>query len=119
MPSDRPARRIGDILRAIDRIRSYVDDVGGVDALVADEYVHRDGVERQLLVIAEATSKLRGQIEILEPEIDWHAIRGMGNVLRHNYDGVDDEVLREVLTEALDPLHAACERLLQRFEEHG
>lgn len=94
MPSDSPLRRVGDILTAIIRIRAYVADRGGIDALISDEYLHRDGVERQLLVISEAATKLRGQVEDREPSIDWAAIRGIGNFIRHNYDDVDDEIIR-------------------------
>jgi hypothetical protein len=47
LPSERPVQRIRDILGAIARIRSYIADIGGVDALMRNEYVHRDGVERQ------------------------------------------------------------------------
>jgi len=111
MPSSDPQRRVRDILNAVARIQAYIADIGGVDALMRDEYLHRDGVERQLLIIAEAAVKLRGQVETVEPGIDWDAIRGMGNVIRHNYDGIDDAVIRHVLTAELSRLSEACGRL--------
>jgi len=80
-----------------------------------DQYLHRDAVERQLLIISEAAAKLRGQVEALEPGIDWHAIRGVGNFIRHNYDGVEDEIIRRVLTSELQPLAEACHRLRRGF----
>ena len=116
MPSENPTKRVDDILKAIDRIQSYVADIGGIDALMRDEYLHRDAVERQLLIISEAATKLRGQVEDLESGIDWHAIRGVGNFIRHNYDGVQDEIIHRVLTSELQPLAEACRRLLHRFE---
>ncbi len=115
MPSETPGKRVGDVLNAIARIESYVADVGGLDALMRDEYLHRDGVERQLLIVAEAVAKLRGQVEALEPGVDWNAIRGMGNFIRHNYDGVEDEIIRRVLTTELQPLAEACRRLERHF----
>lgn len=84
MPSEQPQRRLNDIVRSIQRIQSYVSDIGGVDALMIDGYLHRDGVERQLLIVSEAAAKLRGQVEDFEPGVDWHAIRGIGNFIRHN-----------------------------------
>lgn len=116
MPSESPARRVADILAAITRIEAYVADVGGVEALMRDRYLHRDGVERQLLIVSEAARKLRGQVEDAEPDIDWDAIRGIGNFIRHDYDGVDDEIVRRVVETGLQPLAAACRRLQQRFE---
>jgi uncharacterized protein with HEPN domain len=108
---------VRDILGAIARIESYVADVGGVDALIKDEYVHRDAVERQRLIVSEAAAKLRGQVEALEPAIDWDAIRGIGNFIRHNYDGVDDEIIRRVLSAELHALAEACERLQAHFDQ--
>jgi uncharacterized protein with HEPN domain len=68
-----------------------------------------------LLIVAEAAAKLRGQVERLEPDIDWNAIRGMGNVIRHHYDGVADEVIRRVLAVELPRLQAASLRLEAHF----
>ena len=116
MPSEAPARRVADILRAIARIEAYVADIGGIDALMRDEFVHRDAVERQLLIIAEAATKLRGQVETLESGTDWNAMRGIGNVIRHNYDGVEEQVIRRIVTSELAPLAQVCDRLLARFK---
>jgi uncharacterized protein with HEPN domain len=60
--------------------------------------------------------KLRGQVEDAEPDIDWNAIRGMGNFIRHDYDNLDDLIVRRVIETSLQPLSAACRRLRQRFE---
>jgi uncharacterized protein with HEPN domain len=107
LPSERPVQRIRDILGAIARIRSYIADIGGVDALMRNEYLHRDGVERQLLIVSEAAAKLRGQVEALEPGINWGGVRGIGNHIWHNYDGVNDDIIRQVLVTDLDGLAAA------------
>lgn len=115
MPSDRPGKRVADILAAIARIEAYIADIGGVDALMRDEFLHRDAVERQLLIVAEAATKLRGQVETLEPDTDWNAIRGMGNFIRHNYDGIEGEIVERVLRTALAPLADACRRLQRHF----
>ncbi|MGH6988020.1 MAG: HepT-like ribonuclease domain-containing protein [Caulobacteraceae bacterium] len=114
MPSEQPRRRLEDILAAIGVIRNYVSEAGGLEAIAA-KGLYRDAVERQLLIIAEAASKLRGQVEALAPEIDWNAIRGMGNVIRHDYDQVDEDIVRLVVKDELAPLEAACRRVLAGF----
>ena len=115
MPSDEPARRLADIIHAIGLIEDYVRQAGGLDALMTVENAYHDAVERRLLIIAEAVTKLRGQIETLEPDIPWRDIRQTGNVIRHNYDGVNDAVIRSILEQDLAPLRAACECLLKHF----
>ena len=68
-----------------------------------------------MLIISEAATKLRGQVDALETTIDWDAIRGMGNFIRHNYDGIDEDILYAVLDHELASLKAACQRLLIGF----
>jgi len=119
VPSSHPRRRISDMLAAIERIESYLDDGGGVTAVLAESRLHKDAIERQLLVIAEAAGKVLDIAAPLEPDIDWHAIRGMGNVIRHAYDKIDDAVLQHVLTQELVPLRHACARLLDHLPDNG
>lgn len=84
---------------------------------MGDEYLHRDAVERQLLILSEAATKIRGVVEPLEPGIDWHAIRGVGNFIRHDYDGVEDDIIRQVLTTELGSLSEVCRRLRNYFRD--
>jgi uncharacterized protein with HEPN domain len=39
----------------------------------------------------------------------------MGNFIRHDYDGVEDEIVERVIETALAPLAEACWRLQERF----
>ena len=112
MPSNQPEKRLTDILHAIAMIEQFVQDGGGVEASIQKDTLHRDAIERRLLIIAEAAVKLRGRVETAAPEIDWHAVRGMGNQIRHAYDDVDTAIIRSVLGEHLEPLKHACRRLL-------
>lgn len=113
MPSKQPERRLRDIVVSIDAIFDYVDASGGVEPAIEPNTIQRDAIERRLLIIAEAAVKLRDNVESAAPEIDWAAMRGMGNVLRHNYDDIETEVIRRVLSAKLTPLKSACERLLE------
>ena len=50
-------------------------------------------VERHLLTIAEAATRLRDRAEVLCPGLPWRGIRGMGNWIRHQYERVDPEIV--------------------------
>jgi uncharacterized protein with HEPN domain len=50
-------------------------------------------VERKLLLISEAATRLGAQAEILCPGMPRRNIRGIGNWLRHQYDSVDVEAV--------------------------
>ena len=47
-------------------------------------------------------------MELREPQIPWRSIRGLGNVLRHEYDEVDDLTIEKIVERELGPLRQAC-----------
>ncbi len=47
-------------------------------------------------------------MEEREPNISWRGIRGLGNVLRHEYDVVDDSAILQIVERELGPLREAC-----------
>ena len=47
-------------------------------------------------LFSEATKHIPDDLKSRYPEIPWHQIAGIGNVLRHDYDLVDDRVIWDV-----------------------
>ena len=86
----------------------------GVDGrnFVGDYLLVRAG-ERALLIISEAAKSLPGQLTARYPEIDWRAVCGLGDVLRHDYNKVDPEVVWEILTRKLPELAPVIERMIR------
>jgi uncharacterized protein with HEPN domain len=74
-----------------------------------------DAVERCLLRICEATSKLGDFAGVLMPNQPWARIRALGNFPRHEYDRVDQDEIWEIVETRLSPLIAACEDALRRL----
>jgi uncharacterized protein with HEPN domain len=46
------------------------------------------------------------------PNIDWKAIRGTGNFLRHEYDQVDPELIWTIVTKRFPELVVVVDRLI-------
>lgn len=114
MPSSKPAERYRDILNNIAKISLYVDGYSR-ERFLADEKT-LDAVERCLSRISEAAVKLGDKAESAAPGIPWRDIRGLGNNLRHAYDGVDPDILWNLIQKDLEPLAVACRFVLER---HG
>lgn len=101
-------RRITDILHAIHRCGTYVDYLGSDDPDVVD--MAEDAIERNLQVIGEAANHLPAEIRDSLPEIPWPQIRGLRNILVHQYFGVEVDVVRDVVTTHLPTLAEALGR---------
>ena len=77
----------------------------------------QDAVERCMLRIAEAAVKLGAVAEEWAPGHDWVGVRGIGNILRHEYDGVDPSVIWAVVADDLPPLLRDVEAALARHRQ--
>jgi uncharacterized protein with HEPN domain len=106
------APRLTDILEAIGRIRSEMAGVT-IDAFEAD-WRKRWLVERGVEIISEASRHLSDELKARHPQIPWSKVAGIGNVLRHEYEGVAPPVMWKLAQEDLTPLERVCREELAR-----
>ncbi len=103
------------ILECIRDIHEFVDG----DLRQLDEKRTLYAVERALQVMAESTQRLSPELRRAYPEVEWHAIAGLRNVLVHDYFGVDVERIREIVDEDLPFFRQTVERIVTALEEPG
>lgn len=115
MPSDNPLYRLADVLENIERIWAYTENYT-FDHFVSDPKC-QDAVERCLLRVSEAARKLQGVVEVLAPDQPWSDIRAVGNVLRHDYDAIDPNVIWHIIENDLGPLWQAVDRAIVVLRE--
>ncbi len=72
-----------------------------------------------LAVIGEAVASVITDLEVAEPTMPWHQIRGMRNAVIHEYFQVDVEVIWETVRADLPVLKAALQRVLKNLEAEG
>jgi uncharacterized protein with HEPN domain len=83
-------------LRAIDGAVETIGD-GDYDTFRTVFYVSRT-VERCIEIVSEATRHIPEDVTARHPHIAWRQIAAIGNVLRHNYDIIDDRIIWEIAT---------------------
>jgi len=106
------APRLTDILDAIGRIRSEMAGVS-IEVFEAD-WRKRWLVERGVEIISEASRHLSEELKARHPEIPWSRVAGIGNVPRHEYEGVAPPVMWKLAQEDLTPLAQVCREELAR-----
>ncbi len=110
MPTDRAPRRINDILKNIASIEAYSH--GLTAKTLRDNPMAADAIERCLERIAEAARKLGPRFDSAMPaDVDLHAVRQFGSVMRHDYDAVDPMIIWNVVVVELPKLEAAFQTL--------
>jgi uncharacterized protein with HEPN domain len=102
------------ILEAIVGIELATEGLGF--AGFREDWVVRHAVQRAIEIISEASRRLPDTLTATEPGIPWPKVKGVGNILRHEYHKVQDEIVWEVVEKHLPPLKAAILRMLGRVE---
>ena len=83
---ERDKALILDIISASEDIRSFIEPCDYKK--FADSKMLRYAVERQLLVIGEASRRLSEGFRASMPEIPWGAVIGLRNIIAHDYGEV-------------------------------
>jgi uncharacterized protein with HEPN domain len=104
-----------DILEAIERIEGVTR--GKTLAQFEASWELRWLVQRGIEIISEASRAIPEQLKSTRPEIPWSRVRGIGNVLRHEYQGLSDPIIWKVVTDELPRLKLAIEALDAALEE--
>jgi len=102
---------LDDILSAINRVREYVHGLDR-ESFISDSKTV-DAVIRNLEIIGEASRNIPDEIKAASGEIEWPKIIAMRNILTHEYFGVNNLLLWDIIANKLGALEKACQRLLQ------
>ncbi len=101
---------VADIVDAISAIGDYTAGLTR-EQFFADR-LRLDAVIKNLTVIGEAAGRVPADISDANPQIPWSRMRGMRNVVVHEYFGIDEEVLWGTITDDLKPLVPSLTTLL-------
>jgi len=102
MPSRSWKFRIDDIIEAIDKIERYTSGID-FDEWQQDEKTV-DAVIRNIEVIGEASSHLPIEIQEQYKDVPWRMMKGIRNIVAHEYFGIDLEIVWKTVKEDLPVL---------------
>lgn len=107
------------------RLDDILENIRGVAGLVANagfedyrgNFGMRRAVERCVEIISEASRHIPEDMKALHPEAYWVEIKAIGNLLRHEYQRVDDLIMWRIATRYLPALETVILDLLHRTGE--
>lgn len=110
-----------EFLHAIDDI---LDAIVGIEEAtrgksLADyqqQWLLRHAIQRAIEIISEASRAIPDEVKATQSNIPWPSVRAIGNVLRHEYQGLSDQIIWNVVVDELPKLKDAVTRIRNKFD---
>lgn len=103
--------RLEDMLDAAEKIARYTEGMADLAAFSSNEMAV-DAVIRNVQIIGEAARHIPDDVRARYPDVDWVGMRGMRNILVHQYGSVRLDVVWQDIPVVLPRLRAILEREL-------
>lgn len=71
-----------------------------------------DAVVRNFEIIREAASRVPDEIKVLNPEVPWYEMKGLRNIVAHEYYGVDLKIIWTTVQQSLPSLLSAIIQII-------
>ena len=104
--------RLKHMLECMEEIESAIKNVD-YEAFISD-HVLRIAVVKWIEIIGEASIYISGELKNEYSDVDWPAIKGMRNIVVHEYFGIKYDLIWEVASEHIPVLK---ENILQIIKE--
>jgi len=108
-----PKAYLYDIVDSIGAIEEYIDAQNKENLLT--ERRLQDLVVRRLQIIGEAANRISEEIQTSHPEIPWQKIKGLRNVVIHDYAEIDFELVWNVIKKDLPELKDNAKKIMERY----
>lgn len=103
-----------DIIDSINSIYEYTKDMD-LDAFKNDRKT-QDAVVRNIEIIGEAAAQIPDNIKDLYPDIPWHKMKGMRNIIAHEYFGVRLTTIWETTQVDLPNIFPIIQKMISGLE---
>ena len=98
-------------------IRGVAETIGGIKFETYTRVYHMERtVERAVQIISEGVRVLPPELTLRYPEIEWGKVAGIGNILRHEYERVDPDIMWRIATVELPKLEDVILKMLSEID---
>lgn len=117
--------RLENVLEALERILRRFSKVRSVDDLVLSEagMERLDGICMLLSAIGEAFKQIDkstdGKLLARYPEIDWAGVKGVRDVIAHEYFDIDAEQIFSICQADIPPLRDTVKKMIDEISAHS
>jgi uncharacterized protein with HEPN domain len=102
---------------SIDKIIKYTKDMKKNQFLSDDKTF--DAVMRNLQIIGEAVKQFPMDIREKYPKVSWKKIAGLRDIVTHEYFGIDEDIIWDVVHKKIPELKLEVEKIIKEIFKKG
>jgi uncharacterized protein with HEPN domain len=102
-----------DVRDCMNKINKYVNGMSFED--FDQNQLVIDAVARNLEVIGEATKYVPTEIREKYPEVPWKSMIGLRNILIHEYFGIDEQIIWQIITSDFKKTKPLIEKIIEDY----
>jgi uncharacterized protein with HEPN domain len=99
------------ILEAANSIIEFTKEFNNVDDWKNNK-LHYDATMMNFIVIGEMTTKISEEFKDENPDIEWHKMYGFRNIMAHDYFGIEERLVWDVIQTHIPVLKIQIEKIL-------
>lgn len=73
----------------------------------------KDAVERNFEIIGEAASRISDTFKLSYPDVEWRIIKDFRNFIIHEYFGIDNQIVWDIIENRLPELEEEIKKILE------
>ena len=112
---DKNKQNILDMKEAIEKIFSFTNNISNHEEFHQSQIVF-DAVMMNIVVIGEAVSRLTDDFISKNNHIDWIKIKGLRNIIAHDYVGIDVEEIWQIVKNTIPEFNNQINEILSTFK---
>ena len=101
---------LSDILESVDKILIYTSGMSYSD--YESDSKTKDAVERNFEIIGEASSRVTEEFKKRHSSIEWRILKDFRNFIIHEYFGIDNQLVWDIIENKLSELRVQMSGLL-------
>jgi len=114
-PSERDINRLESIVQYCERIESYRKRFGDSVEDFREDLAYRDACSECVSQIGELAGNISNDLKEENSDIEWSRIKGLRNIINHNYGSIKTDLMWTVLTVRVPELKSRCLLIIEEL----
>lgn len=110
---EKDIQNIHDIQESIGKIIKYTEDTTDFNKFKNNTFL-MDAVLMNIVTIGESVARLSDDFKDKHGHIEWTKIKGLRNIIAHDYFGVDIEEIWQIVRKKIPALKKQIDKILEK-----